>query len=211
MKKRTKTPPPPLAETALKRHFGRYKLQDLVTSSRTFPMTARVDVQLALEKLIGSRKEGKLLGVHRQFSHETLTFANLLRSQHDPAVISPLQHEEVDIGDALPVRCLRQAIWLSTEKGWQFALLLSSANQFGRLQGTHVEIAVPAGETGAGLSRRLFDELDALVKRTASYRGKVISLEQSDRYSGQTGLLRVHKLRSVRREDVILPEKTLQL
>jgi ATP-dependent 26S proteasome regulatory subunit len=49
------------------------------------------------------------------------------------------------------------------------------------------------------------------VKRTASYRGKVISLETMDRYSGHGGPVRVHKLRSVRREEVILPEKTLQL
>lgn len=61
------------------------------------------------------------------------------------------------------------------------------------------------------MSRRLFEELEAIVKKTTSYRGKVISLEQPDRYTGQTGALRVHKLRGVRREEVILPAKTLQL
>ena len=49
------------------------------------------------------------------------------------------------------------------------------------------------------------------MNKTATYRGKVISLEQPDRYTGQTGALRVHKLREVRREEVILPAKTLQL
>jgi hypothetical protein len=60
-------------------------------------------------------------------------------------------------------------------------------------------------------SRRLFDGLEALVRKTASYRGKVISLERSDRYSGHTGTFQVHKLRAVRREEVILPRKTFQL
>jgi hypothetical protein len=88
--KKTKAPALPLAETVLKRHFGRHRLQDLVTASRTFPMTARVDVQLALEKLLAEQPEAKLLGVHRQYSHETLTFANLLANVHDPAVSNTL-------------------------------------------------------------------------------------------------------------------------
>jgi len=74
-----------------------------------------------------------------------------------------------------------------------------------------VEIAVPPGEDGAKLSRELFTQLEALVRGTASYRGKVLSLEAADRYSGHTGVLRVHKLRKVGREEVILPEKTIQL
>jgi ATP-dependent 26S proteasome regulatory subunit len=79
------------------------------------------------------------------------------------------------------------------------------------LSGTHVEIAVPLGEAGSNLSRRLFDRLEVLVRRTVSYRGKVISLEAADNYSGRVGVLRVHKLRNVSRNQVVLPEKTLQL
>jgi hypothetical protein len=208
--KRKRKPVLVLAEAALKRHFGKTRLHDLVTSSRTFPIAARVDTQSALDKLIDSPGV-KLYGVHRQYSHETLTFANLMQNVHDPAVISPLQYEEVDIGDTLPARCLRQGLWLALSGKTPYALLMSAAQSYGRTTGGHLEIAVPPGELGSSLSRRMFEELEALVKKTASYRGKVISLEQPDRYSGQIGTLRVHKLRGVRREEVILPAKTLQL
>ena len=80
----------------MKRHFGKTRLHDLVTSSRTFPITARVDTQSALEKLLASPGV-KLYGVHRQYSHETLTFANLMQNVHDPAVISPLQCEDAAV------------------------------------------------------------------------------------------------------------------
>jgi hypothetical protein len=196
----------PLVEAALKLHF-RKPLQDLVTSNRTFPLTARV--QFALEKLFSQHPDAKLVGVHTQYQHETLTIAHLLDNQHFPVVIAPLQHEEIDIGEALPARCLRQGLWLAKDGAPPYALLVSPAFRFGQPEGTHIEIAVPPGEAGAQLTRRLLDELEALVKRTASYRGKVISLETMDRYSGHGGPVRVHKLRSVR--DVILPEKTLQL
>jgi len=83
--------------------------------------------------------------------------------------------------------------------------------RYGQTNGAHLEIAVPPGEAGADLSRRLLKEVEELVKSTASYKGKVISFEVTQRYSGDTGNLRVHKLRTVRREDVVLPEKTLGL
>jgi ATPase family associated with various cellular activities (AAA) len=135
----------------------------------------------------------------------------LLGNQHFPVVIGPLQNEEIDIGETLPARCLRQGLWLIQDGAVPVALLLSPAFRFGHPEGTHIEIAVPPGESGSERSRRLFDELEALVRQTASYRGKVISLESPDRYSGHQGPLRVHKLRNVQRNEVILPEKTLQL
>src|SRR5258708_2822486 len=167
MKKKSK-PALVLAETALKRHFGKTRLHDLVTSSRTFPVAARVDTQFALDRVL-DRPSVKLYGVHRQFTHETLTFANLMQSAHDPAVISPLQYEEVDIGDTMPARCLRQGIWLAHSGTTPFAVLMSSAQSFGRPLGGHLEIAAPPGEAGATLSRHFFAELEAIVKKTASY------------------------------------------
>jgi hypothetical protein len=44
--KKNKKPALHLAETALKKHFSGHKLHDLVTASRTFPVTARVDLNL---------------------------------------------------------------------------------------------------------------------------------------------------------------------
>jgi hypothetical protein len=183
----------PLAETALKHHFGRQLLQNLITASRTFPVTARVDVQLALDKMFAEHPKAKLLGVHTQYQHETLTIAHLMGNQHFPAVIGPLQNEEIDIGETLPARCLRQGLWLVQDGAVPFALLLSPAFRFGHPEGTHIEVAVPPGETGSKLTRRHFDQLESLVRQTASYRGKVISLESPDRYSGHHGPLRVHK------------------
>lgn len=200
----------PLAETALQSHFG-HPLHELVTASRTFPLSARVDVQFALEKLFGTNTKAKLLGLHSQYTHETLTVAHLMGNRHYPVVVGPLQHEEIDIAETLPARCLRMGIWLAKDAELSFALLISPGSYYGRPSGTHLEVAVPPGERGVLLSRRLLDEIEAAVKQTATYRGKVISLEMLDRFSGQGGTLKVHKLRSVRKEDVILPEKTLQL
>jgi hypothetical protein len=138
-----------LVELALKKHFGQHHLHDLVSASRTFPVTARVDLQSALEKLLQEHSGVRQFGVHRQYDHATLTFANLMGNVHDPAIVAPMQYEEIDIGETLPARCLRQALWLSRIEDTPFALLLSPAERFGRTDGVHLEIAVPPGEGGS--------------------------------------------------------------
>lgn len=134
-----------LAETALRQHYGARLLNSLVTASRTFPVTARVDVQSALDKMFANRRDTTLLGIHSQYNHETVTISHLLGNSHYPVVIGPLQHEEIDIGKTMPARCLRQGVWLSKEKRTPFAVLVSPAVRFAHCEGTHIEVAVPPG------------------------------------------------------------------
>jgi hypothetical protein len=209
--KKTNKKGSPLAMEALRKHFGKLRLTDLVSSNRVFPVTSRPDLQIALERMFQSDYEATLLGVHRQYSHEPLSTAELVTEGHYPPVVGPLQHDEVDVGGDQPVRCLQNGIWLGTHKKVPFSVLITSANRFGLELGVKIEMAVPPGDAGAALSRSFFAQLEEFVNATGSYRGKVVSLEVSDNYSGYTGRIRVHKLHRVRREEVILPHKTLDL
>lgn len=121
-----------LVEDSLQKHFIGHRLHELVSASRVFPSSARVDVQNALEKLLPERPGTRQYGIHRQYDHSTLTFSSLMGNRHDPAVIGPTQYEEIDIGNPLPSRCLRQALWTSKKDQTPFALLLSPAEHFGR-------------------------------------------------------------------------------
>jgi len=126
-------------------------------------------------------------------------------------VVGPLQHEEIDIGESLPARCIKRGLWLARQDGLPFAALLASAEHYGQVQGVHVEVAVPPGGEGVALSRGFLDELDRQVSQAGSYRGKVLSLETRSDYSGRAGAVKVHRLSVVERDEVILPEKTLRL
>jgi hypothetical protein len=199
------------ADTLVQRHFHPTEPEQLVAASRTFPATARVDLQSALDTLMKAY-ESTPLGIHVQHHYETVTIAHVLHNaSHSPVVIAPLQHDEVDIGEALPARCLKQGLWLARAGRMPFAVLLSPASQHGSNLGTHIEIVVAPEPASIELSRKFLDDVEALVQRAATYRGKVLSLERVDDYSGRVGGIKVHKLRSVRREDVILPRATLEL
>jgi AAA+ superfamily predicted ATPase len=170
-----------------------------------------VDVQTALEELFAERPGTKLLGMHSQMNQETPTLAHLFSGGPFPIDLGPLQHDEVDIGDSTPIRCLKNALWLAREENLPFALLLGPSMRFGQVGGVHVEIAVPTGQQGAQFSQELFRDLELRVAAGRTYRGRVISLESYYEYSGRGGSVKVHRLHKVCREDVILPEKTLTL
>lgn len=195
----------------LKRHFDNEPVEHVVTAARTFPPASRVDVQLAIDDFFANRAQPTLLGVHAAVGFETPTLAHLFTPGPFPVDLGPLQHDDVDIGDPTPVRCLRNGLWLSREDKLPFALLLSPEMQHGRTGGIHVELAVPQGERGLEFSQRFFRDLEARVNTGGTYRGRVISLEQHFDYSGRGGTVKVHRLRPVQREEVILPAKTLAL
>jgi hypothetical protein len=94
-----------LASTALLNHLRGVSAHDLVSTSRVFPLTARVDLQRVLEDIFKDQR-ATLFGLHTQFHHTTLTFAEVLAGAHYPVVLGPLQHDEIDCGENEPVRCL---------------------------------------------------------------------------------------------------------
>src|ERR1700761_8439046 len=169
----------PRVHTALKTHFGAIPLTSLATSTRQFPVTARLDLQAAIaEMLKGPLEPQKLLGMHASNNFDSITFSHLLvKDVHRAILIAPLQYDEIDIGEATPVRSLRNALWLCREDKLPFTLLLTHAEKFGRSLGLNLEITVPPGSQGLELSQRLMKNIERKVAQAGSYRGKVLSLE----------------------------------
>ncbi len=198
-----------LRKTLLK-HF-RVPAGEIATAGRQFPITARVDIQIALEELMESRPGTRLLGVLSPNPHDPPALAHTLGGMHFPLDAGPLQHDEVDIGEQAPVRCLKNALWLSRENGLPFAMLMTPGGRFGLRTGVQVEIAVPAGERGAQFSQKLFRDLEVLVSQARTYRGRTISLEGNIDPMGGGSLVKVHRLVQVTRDDVILPRQTLAM
>lgn len=186
-------------------------MASLVTASREYPLPARVDLQRALDELLPQFDNASQSGIHAELTHETVTLGHLLASGHMTVVLGPLQYEEVDIGEVLPVQCVRRALWLAREGQIPFALILGPALRYGSATGTNLEIVVPPGHECAELARRVLDRIESSIKSASSYRGRVISLGTADRYSGAMGTIRVHKLNQVNREELVLPHKTVSL
>ncbi len=74
-----------------------------------------------------------------------------------------------------------------------------------------IDVAAPHNDVAARFSRELFDALEQAVKLAKAYRGKVLSLENGEAYTGQSTGIKVHKLRTVDREQLVLPAAMLAM
>ncbi|MEO1159075.1 MAG: ATP-binding protein, partial [Pseudomonadota bacterium] len=186
-------------------------LDHLSTTSRTFPGHMRPDVQAAIDRLFTDTAT-RFFGLYDQQRYETLTIAGLCKDGQYAIEIAAAQYADVDIGDEDPVRCLNNGLWLChADDDLRYAVLLSFHREYGEEAGMCVEIAVPTGEAGGEFTQRCFAELEEAVNASRSYRGKVLSLDNDRDYRGRSKGIMVHRLAPVARDEVILPDATLDL
>lgn len=201
-----------LIRPMLESHFAPVALEELIISERKFPHRVRVDLQRALEHLFGTQATVlHFSGVRKEYT-EAIQFATLMVDGHSPAVSVPPEYDEVDIGEDQPCRCLKLGLWLLKTSTTRYAVLMAPSTRYGEPTGVQFQIATINDSAGAAVSQEFFHHLEAAITQAKSYRGKVLSLEKAEHaYSGESTGIMVHTLKPIEREQVILPEKTLDL
>jgi DNA polymerase III delta prime subunit len=197
----------PKLQKKLLRHF-RCKAAQTTTAGRQFPIALRVDIQVGLQAIL-KPESAELVGLAITNMREVPTLAQMLGDPHLFAEMGPIQYDEIDVGESVPASCLKNGLWLGREDGLPFAILFAPGGRFALGTGVNIEIAVPAGEPGARFSQSFFRKLELAVSEARTYRGRVISLEAQIQPFGGGSSVKVHRLAKVRREDVILPQKTM--
>jgi hypothetical protein len=206
-------PPRPdrFAHERLARHFAPLRPQELLATSRSFSLRQQADLQTALDELLGERiVPSTFVGIRSEFRHEATDLAKLLDKGHGAVEVAPAQLEDVDIGAGETRRCLKNGLWLLRDGDLPYAVVLAQQSEYGQSSSLHLEVAVAPGEAGALLASRVFDGVEAAVSKSSCYRGRVLSLESSQQWSGHAARILVHQLDPVSRDEVVLPEATLR-
>jgi len=202
-----------LVPALIRAHFDPVPLDALTITQRRFPFRMRVDLQRAMEGLLD--EERKLLhfsGVRRRYPQDGLDFPSLIASDlNNPVLSVPPEYEEIDVGESEPARCLRSGLWLLEQHQQPFAVLLAAAERHGCIIGIDVHVATTSDDTGTTIRQNFFAHLEHSVGESRSYRGKILSLEANDMYSGLSSGITVHRLPQITREQVILPSQTLEI
>ena len=111
--------------TAVDWHFAGTPYDRLVSTSRQFPGHMRADVQAAVDKLFSDRPI-RFFGIQERHRYETLTFALLTSAGQAAHAIAPAQYHDVDVGEAEPVKCLDNGLWLCIADDMRYTVLLSA-------------------------------------------------------------------------------------
>ena len=190
-------------------HFHPIPADNLTISERQFPHRVRVDLQRAIDRLFkGDATICHFCGVRTEYAHEEIGFSLMLNSYRQSV---PAQYEEIDIGEEQPIRCLKIGVWLLQEGNVKYAVFFAPAYHCGVPNGIRFEVAAVNSPDGTRITQQFFKQLEESVLKAESYRGKILSLEMKQSYYGVSSGITVHKLRTVERDQVILPRKTLEL
>lgn len=136
-------------------HFRPIPLDNLTISERRFPFRVRADLQRAIDRLFGEKTTvAHFCGVRKEYSHEGISLSDcLVPSDHNAAVSTPPQYEEIDIGDDQPIRCLKNGLWFLREGQDKFLVLLAPVGHYGNVTGMQFQIATPNTPDGTKITQ----------------------------------------------------------
>jgi cell division protease FtsH len=184
---------------------------------RGFPQHMAPDAKLGLDQWLRQPGiESRLIGVPitSAFMSE-VGIASLLSPRGEEWYqAGSVEYDSYDVGDEQTIECPRHALWLVKFRGAKLAVLWTSNTQHsgsGFVTRLTIEIGFLTAGDAEGEAEDLLRHLEHAVNAAGSYRGRILSLEREDDYSGNKVGLTVHRLRSVSREDVILPDSTVSL
>jgi hypothetical protein len=203
----------PSLRTLLKRHFGRVDDSKIKVHSKVFPNRVCVDVYSAVTRWIEEKCQvNSQLGIaisNRYMS--SFGIGSFLSDEcWSPAA---LEYNTFDIGDEQPVQCVRDSLWLATVGGVEIAILWTSSVEHSGC-GVQTLLRIDVGHVAGAdeaFVKDFFERIEAAVRQSASYRGKVLSLEDETDYSGNSIGIVVHRLEPTGRDQIILPDSTIRL
>lgn len=195
---------------ALHAHFKTDDLTELTSSHRRFDSHLLPDLQTRIEEQIAPLSP-RLVGVHQRYDFEPMKLSDLIIRQEDAVVsITPLQYQDIDIGEEEPYASLHNGLWLFQIGDEPVAVFLSQfTSRHNGMRYVQVEIACLPGEQASDFSREFLRKIQEGCQSSRNYRNKVLSFEADSGHSGMQGTMRVHGLPAVRRNELVLSEATM--
>jgi hypothetical protein len=201
----------------LRQHFRNPSEDQIDVHAREFPYRACVDAyQAIIDWLSANAHVESVVGVPVTEGFMTsITFGTLLSPAHEGYCYQPsaLEYDSFDVGDELPKQCVKHALWFVECRGEKLAILWTSTTIPGGC-GYQTKLLLSVAHVrkgGSSPAQDFFRYVENAIASATTYRGKILSLETSADYRGHSGGIMVHRLKSVPREAVILPESTVRL
>ena len=185
-----------LVQRLLAEHFEGLALDELEVLRARFPHWMRPDVQRGIERALDGAGDVRFYGARLRTGRQAFRFSDLLEEGKGGIAVGPPVHDELEIGEAQPLRCLQRGLWLFTRAEGRFALLLD-VNDAMRRSGVRVEIATRAQAQKA--AEGMLACVRATAERAETYRGKILAPSEEEyalpttrssccRPTGSTGL-----------------------
>ncbi|XNY04855.1 AAA family ATPase (plasmid) [Sinorhizobium meliloti] len=203
------TEPDSFAWQKLRRHFNTDDLTAFESSRRQFTARLLPDLQSLIEELV-TPLATELWGLYQWDEWNPMKFSDLLIREREGLVrLTPVQRQDIDIGEDEPYASLNNGLWLiKIDDDKPAAIMLSKfLTRSGPM--VQVEIGHMPNELGHAFAKHFLRTIEAQGKSSRYYRNKAVSFESSGGFGGTQETMRVHKLPAVSRNDVVLSKATM--
>ncbi|HJT15208.1 MAG TPA: ATP-binding protein [Dongiaceae bacterium] len=196
----------------LGRLFRGYQPDEIKVWGDRYPAHMRANLQPVIAELFMANAD-HCIGAIPRYSSQDLSMGDLMsRDPHERIAVGPVSHVAIDTGEDQPVRCARNALILKRTPMPHAIFIFVRTDPGGDERYVDVEIAVPRDHPGSeAFAAKCLAPLEDAIEQCRAYRGKVLSLEKQDHYSGRVGRIQVHRLKPVQASEVILPAPTKKL
>ena len=191
-----------LLQKLIAEHFQGIAPDQLAVLRARFPHWMRPDLQRGLELALRDADEVRFCGARLRGTRFAFRFSDLLEQGKHGIAVGPPVHDELEIGEAQPLRCLQHGLWLLRRAENRLAVLLD-VNDAMRRSGVRIEIAAAA--EARAVAEAMLGCVRETAERAETYRGKVLAPSEEE-YAFDEGpvTLRVLRLRTVERNDIVL-------
>ncbi|HKP25904.1 MAG TPA: ATP-binding protein [Dongiaceae bacterium] len=196
----------------LGRLFRGYRPEEIKIQGDRYPAHMRANLQPVIEELLMANAD-QCVGAIPRYSSQNLELSELMSNARDDRIaVGPISRVAVDTGEDEPVRCVRNALILKSTPMPHAIFIFVRTDSGGDDRYIDVDIAVPRDHPGSeAFADQCFAPLEEAIEQCRAYRGKVLSLEKQQHYSGRVGGIQVHRLKPVQASEVILPAPTRAL
>lgn len=203
---------PPLegkfAYQRIRKHFHPAAVEKLVTTSRFYPDRLKVELGKPLAALTADVGPEGFTGLYFPADHDSFS-ALLVDNDKNATLVASAHFEEVELGHDAHCPCLKNGLWLGGEGDERFGAFYTNESDFNGESKLRLEVAVLPGEAGTRTAVRILARFEHAMREASVLRGRVLSFERESSY-GYAGL-KAHTIGAVKREEIILPEATLDL
>jgi predicted AAA+ superfamily ATPase len=202
-------------------HLGVRDVNDISVQVYRFPYFLRASVQFALDTVLQkeaqiiqcvgvSSARGRIAGAIELFRE--VNFSQLLgASGKDRWNYGTIEYEHINIGKDAEARFVKNGLWLLRVGEHPLAMLMMGTSWFGDVH-VSLQLAGPNTPEVEQTVSSLINRIREAAKQSPFYRTKVLSLEKDVEFFGSPGVhIKVHDVPNVRREEVILPNKVLEV
>lgn len=193
----------------IREHFGRAPEQ-LVTVAADFPAIDQANVAIGLEAVLAaSDMRSTLIGVTAEQEYTALTIAQLIAPARGGLMGSsgpmeaPVTYGDLEVGPDTTRTCIKRGLFFVHAGEVPVLVLLTGPASHDWRGAVHLEVMAD----GRAVIERILHAVRREARERSVYRRRVFSIEENEMRQES---VRFHRLASVPRDQVVLPEGVLE-